>query len=706
MSQEVVKTIEFNGEQIVFKTGKLAPRADASILAQVGETVVLTVVSIGSRDSDLDYFPLSVEYIEKFYAGGIISGSRFLKREMRPSDSAVLKARQIDHSIRSLFPKGFKRDVSVVVNVLAFDGVHDPEQLAVTSASMALMISSAPFDGPSASVIIGIKDGDLLVNPQNGDEEDLDAHFIVSARDEAILNIEGWGDEIPEETMGQVLDLAVKNMKPLMEVQIEMQKEIGKEKIAFVEGAVSKELIKIIDEQYHDKISQGLYSRDDRDKIYAEIEEEFMTKQTEAESEEVYKQSEVRAAIEYLARKIMREGVLKEEKRTSGRKLDEVRKLTIEVGVLPRVHGSALFQRGDTQALSILTLGSTRLVQTLESFEGEAEKSFMHHYNGPNYSMGQAGRFSYYPGRREIGHGNIGENALRKMLPGTDTFPYTVRVVSEILAQRGSSSMAAACGTSLALMDAGVPIKSMVGGIAMGLVTADENTKEYKLLIDAEDVEDFYGDMDFKVTGTEKGVTAIQLDNKLKGVPVFILKDAFTKSREARIFILAEMKKVLAEPRAELSEYAPKVEMIRIDPSKIGEVIGPGGKMIKSIIEAAGGEVDIDIQDDGQINITSLHKEQREKALDLVKQIVMEPEMGQVYTGKVARIQPYGAFVDVSPAVTGLVHVSEMAEGFVKDPNQIVKEGDTVKVKIIKMENGKLSFTMKGLNPDRKPDNN
>jgi polyribonucleotide nucleotidyltransferase len=363
------------------------------------------------------------------------------------------------------------------------------------------------------------------------------------------------------------------------------------------------------------------------------------------------------------------------------------------------VHGSALFRRGNTQSLTIATLGSTRMVQTLENFEGETEKSFMHHYNAPAYSLGEAGRFSYYPGRREVGHGTITENGMKKMLPPLDTFPYTIRVVSEILAQQGSSSMAACCATSLALMQAGVPIKAPVGGISVGLVTDDNDLNNYKLLVDIMDVEDFYGDMDFKVTGTDKGLTAIQLDNKLMGVPVAILKEAFAASHAARIKILAAMNAVISEPAKEMSQYAPRVTVLKIRPETIGLLIGPGGKTIKGIIEKAGGDVDIDIDDDGRVNITSVNAEAAKMAERMVRDIIFEPTIGDVYTGIVDKVMPYGAFVDITDNVSGLVHVSEMAETFVKDPTTIVKEGQSVKVKVVKIDptNGKISFSMKGL---------
>lgn len=693
-TQEQVKKIQLNNEEMIFKFGKLAPRAEAAVTAQIGETVVLTTVSMNSEDSTLDYFPLTIEYIEKYYAGGLISSSRFQKREGRPSDSAVLKARQIDHSIRSLFPKSFKKEVNLIVTVLAYDGVHDPEILAVNSASLALMLSSIPFFGPSASVRMGVKDEQLLVNPSNEVEETLDACFMVSVREDRVLNIEGWGAEVQEELMGKLLDEAVKACQPVLQGQIEFSKEAGKKKFEFADLPAPEELIAKVKESYTDKITEALFDRDNRQKIMKSIKAELQT------SDEELTASDIDTAVEYVGRKIMRTNVIKDEKRTSGRKLNEIRELEIDIDVLPRVHGSALFRRGKTQALTITTLGSTRMVQTLESYQGESTKSFMHFYNGPAYSLGEAGRFSYYPGRREVGHGNITENAMKKLLPSIEEFPYTIRVVSEILSQQGSSSMAAACGTTLSLMSAGVPLKAPVAGISVGLVTEDGDLKNYKLLTDIEDVEDYYGDMDFKVTGTTRGITAIQLDNKLMGVPVEILKAAIAQSREARLFILEEMGKIIPAPKAELSKYAPRVKVLKINPERIGAIIGPGGKNIKSIIERSGGagSVDIDIQDDGTISITAATVEASDVAVGIIEGMTEEAQIDKVYTGQVDKIMAYGAFVDVSENISGLLHVSEMSENFVKDPYAIVKEGQIVKVKVTKIDGeGRISFTMKGV---------
>lgn len=700
MDKQYTKSIDFNGEKLTFKLGGLAPRADSTVWAQVGETVVLAIVTIGRENPNLDYFPLSIEYIEKFYAGGRISGSRFQKRERWPSDDAVLKARQIDHSIRSLFPKGYKKEVSLTITVLAYDNVHDPETLAVTAGSLAMLNSNVPFMGPAASVVVGVQKGELILNPSNVTEtEEFDSEFIISARnDKRILNVEGYGDEFPEEKMFELLDFALDSMKPLLDVQEEIVKELGKTRPEFIDLSPDKEVLSAIETDYASMIKEALADKDNRDTLMQKIKDELAQKYA---GDDKWNSSIIADALDYLAKTYVRKDILESDKRTSGRKLDEIRPLTIEVGVLPRVHGSAIFQRGLTQCLSVVTLGSTRLVQQLESYEGEDAKRWMHHYNGPNYSLGQAGRFNYIPGRREVGHGNIGENALLKMIPPVDKFPYTLRVVSEILSQQGSSSMAATCGTTLALMDAGVAIKAPVGGVSVGLVT-DKDEKEFKFLVDIEDVEDFYGDMDFKVTGTTQGITAIQLDNKLRGIPVEILKKAIEKSKEGRLHILKAMSEVIAKPREQLGTYAPKVDIIKIRQEKIGELIGPGGKVIKGIIDRVGGDVEIDIQDDGTVTITSLNEEQRKMAKVMVEDIVVEPEIGKIYEGKVASVKEYGAFVDVTPNISGLVHKSEMSDKFVTNPEDFVKEGQMVKVKVLKLENGRISFTMKGLEQENK----
>lgn len=686
--------LDFQGKKLTFSTGHIALRADSAVQVQIGDTVVLAVVTVDKNDAEKDYFPLGVEYLEKYYAGGIISGSRFIKREARPSESATLIARQVDHSIRSLFPKGFKKPVSVAILVLSYDSEYHPENLAVTAASMALMLSSVPFKAPSASVTVGLKaDGELILNPSESLAEELETKFIVSATEGRILNIEGYANELSEDKMDEVLDFAVKSMQPLVDVQHKFQKEVGKEKQPFAETPVAQEIIDMVTEKYSDQISDAIYGEGDRRELIANMKKEIVENSTE---EAPVSDHEADTAVEYVARKIMRKNVLDKDKRSSGRKLDEIRKIDIETSLLPRVHGSALFTRGITQTLSIATLGSLRLSQILESFEGEEIKRFMHHYNGPNYSMGEAGRFNYYPGRREIGHGHITENAFHKILPSAEKFPYTIRVVSEIMSQNGSSSMAAATGTSLALMDAGVPIDKHVSGVAIGLVTNDDDVTDYKLLTDMEDIEDFYGDMDFKVTGTKDGITAIQMDNKLQGVPVDIIKEAFRRAAVGRQFIIEKMIKVIDKPRAELSAYAPKVEIVKIKKEKIGELIGPGGKNIKRIMEVTGEGTDVNIEDDGTVTITAVSDEARKKAKQMIEDLVGEAEVGKTYDGVVDKVMNYGAFVDVTPAISGLVHVSEISDEFVKDPTTVVKEGQKVRVKVIGIDKeGRIQLSIK-----------
>lgn len=690
----ICEELEFAGQKVSFETGYWAPRANSSILARMGDTVLLATVTTSQEPSDRDYLPLQVEYIEKFYAGGIISGSRFIKRERFPSEEAIIKARQVDHSIRSLFPESFRHEIQIILTVLSYDDVNDPELLAVTAASTALMLSEIPFKGPIASAKIGLLNDELILNPSNGDSEEGDLNLMVSGNEEMVTNVEGEANEVSEEKVGEAIDLALSKFKPLLEVQKKLQKEAGREKREFEEKEVDEELFKKIEKEAGDRIKEVIYEKkgnipgERRMPVINEIVNELSEKW-----EGEHSKSEIRNAVTKIEKKMIRQGILKDGKRPSGRKMDEIRDIDSEVSVLPRTHGSALFSRGITQALSIVTLGSTRLEQKLESYEGEESKRYMHHYNGPSFSYGEAGRYSYYPGRREIGHGHLAEKALLPVLPSEEEFPYTVRVVSEVLSQQGSSSMAATCGSTLALMDAGVPIKEPVGGIAIGLVTG-ETQDDYVLLSDIQDLEDFYGDMDFKVTGTKNGMTAIQMDNKLAGVKPDILKEALVKAKEGRKVVLEKMLAAINAPRKELSEYAPKITKMSINPKKIGELIGPGGKVIRGIIEETG--VEVDVQEDGSVYISAVDDEAREKAKKMVNDITEEAEINKVYEGEVAKVMPFGVFVDISPSISGLVHVSEMSDEFVKDPGKLYKEGDKAKVKVIGIDDeGKVSLSMK-----------
>lgn len=694
MDKKITKSFNFAGQEITFEVGELAPRANTAILASMGETVVLATVAISDEDTDKDYFPLGVEYIEKFYAGGIISGSRFVKRERHPSEEAILKARMIDRSLRPLLPQNFRREVQVVVTVLSYDDKNDPGILGLNAAATAVAISKLPLDGPVAGIRIGIKDGKLILNPTNGQLAESDMDFVISGTENAIVMLDAGAKEVEEKIVSEAFDFALENFHPLLKAQEDLQKKIGSKKMSCEETVPDKKMIEEIKKKYDDKIDNVIYELkgnlpgERRSVVLGEITREY----TE-EKDGKYSKSEISNALESLVKKKVRKGILERKTRPSARAFDEIREITCRVGILPRTHGSGFFSRGITQSLSIVTLGSTRLEQTLESFEGEETKRFMHHYNGPSYSLGEAGRYFYYPGRREIGHGALGEKALKPVMPSEEEFPYTIRVVSEMLAQQGSSSMAATCGSTLALMDAGVPIKTPVAGIAIGLVTS-EDSKKHVLLTDIQDLEDFYGDMDFKVTGTKNGVTAIQMDNKLKGIKVKILKEALVAAKKARIKILEEMQKVLPAPREHLSEYAPKITTTEINPTKIGDLIGPGGKVIRNIIEKTGAE--IDIKDDGFVHVAAITDEARDKALEMIKDITEEAEVGKVYEGTVAKVVPYGAFVDVSPSISGLVHISEIAEGYVSDPAKFVKDGQKVKVKVIGIDDeGRVNFSMK-----------
>ncbi len=692
--KKVVKSIDFANQKITFEVGLLAPRANAAVLASMGETVVLATVTISKDDTDRDYFPLSVEYIEKFYAGGVISGSRFIKRERFPSDRAVLIARMIDRSIRPLFPESFRKEVQVVVTVLSYDEINDPAILGINAASAAVGISEVPFYGPVAGVRVGLMDDKFVINPTNGDLEKSQIDFVLAGKDDNIVMIDAGGNEIPYEKVPELFDFVSKYFNPLIKFQEEFINEAGKKKIEIEEKKLDENFKKEILKKYEKEFEKAIYdsSNQGQDSNREEALEKI-NKSVLEEYSDKYSKSEITDVVNYILKEKVRSGILKNERRPSGRKLDQIREIMCKVGVLPRTHGSAFFARGLTQSLSIVTLGSTRLEQILESFEGEETKRYMHHYNGQDFSLGEAGKYNYYPGRREIGHGALAEKALVPVIPTEEEFPYTIRVVSEILSQQGSSSMAATCGSTLALMDAGVPIKRPVAGIAVGLVTSKDN-KSFELLTDIQDLEDYFGDMDFKVTGTKFGITAIQMDNKLRGINKDILKEAVKAARDGIENVLKEMEKVINKPRENLSKHAPKIKSIKINPSKIGDLIGPQGKNIRNIIEETG--VEIDIKDDGMVHICYFAEDKYEKALQMINQITEEAEVGKVYEGVVDNIQSYGAFINVSPSISGLVHISEISDKYVKDPAQFLKKGQKVKVKVIGIDSeGRINFSIK-----------
>lgn len=700
--KEIAHEFEFAGAKCSLSTGKYARRAGAAVIGKMGGTVVLATVDVDEPNEGIDYFPLGVEYIERMYAGGVISSSRFIKREGRPSDSAILAARMVDRSIRCRFPDDYRNGVQAILTVLSYDPDYDPILIGFSAISAALMLSKAPFKGPIAGIRVGLEDEKLAVCNKdltpNGDTTEVsDMNVVLGSDGELVTMLDADASEMPEEKIIEAMRLGVEESKALIEAQKELiskyEEAVGPvSKPDYESAAVPKDLLSLVRKEKKSEIEDIMFSEDDRgdkEELLDQLKSTFYE-----ENEGTYSKSNMSSAIDYVSKELVKKALM-EEKRTDGRKMDEIRPLDMEVGVLPRAHGSGLFSRGMTQALTVTTLGSSRLAQLTEGMEGEGSRRYMHHYNAPNYTFGRAGRYSYYPGRREIGHGALAEKALLHVIPSEETFPYTIRVVSEVMSQAGSSSMASVCGSTLSLMDAGVPVSAPVAGIAMGVVMSDD-LKDFKIMVDIADWEDFYGDMDFKVAGTRKGVTAVQMDNKKDGLPVDVFEKAIDKAKEARFFLLDEMDKVISEPRVNISEYAPKIEIITVSPDKVGEVIGPGGKVIKGIIEETG--VEIDIKDDGKVCISSTDEEQRQRAVEMVESIVMEPEVGKVYKGKVDKIMDFGAFVNVSPGISGLVHISEMSNDFVKDPHDIVKEGETVEVKIIGFDDkGRVKMSMKAV---------
>jgi polyribonucleotide nucleotidyltransferase len=697
--EEIIEKFDFNGVECSLATNKIARRSNAAVEGRMGGTVVLATVDVDSGSEGADYFPLNVEYIEKHYAGGVISSSRFIKREGHPSTDATLAARMLDRSIRSRFPSDYRNNVAVVLTVLSYDEDYDPLIIGFSAVSAALMISDVPFEGPISGVRVGYHDKNVtVVNKdlsleENGEFTDL--NFVLGTDGKVITMIDADANILSEDTIAEAMNYGVEQSNVFIDAQKSFVEKYEKKfgdivKPEYQSYAVPKPLIDEVMKSKKKDVESALQladmeeKKDELDAIKHSLFEEYEGK---------YSKSQIAEAVNYVTKKIVRAWILDDNKRTDGRALDEIRPLYMELGYLPKTHGSALFQRGNTQALTVTTLGSSQLAQLSDDMRGEGSKSYMHHYSAPSYTVGEAGRYNYYPKRRELGHGALAEKALIPVIPEEEEFPYTIRVVSEIMAQAGSSSMASVCGSTLSLMDAGVPLKEAVAGIAMGVITK-EDMSDYVVLTDIAEWEDFFGDMDFKVAGTKDGITAIQMDNKAKGLPVKVFEDGLKQAKEARLFLLGEMAKIIDKPRESVSENAPKIEVIEIPQSKIGDVIGPGGKIIKAIIEETGAE--IDIKDDGRVMISAKDEQKRKLAEEKIKGLTEEPEVGKVYTGKVDKIMDFGAFVNVSPAISGLVHVSEIADEFVKDPHKFVKEGQEVKVKVIGIdEKGRVKMSMK-----------
>ena len=708
MNKIVKKEIDFAGRKLSLETGQLALRSDMAVKATYGDTVLLVTAVSGEPMTETDFLGLRVQYEEKLYASGSIKSSRFVKREGKATDDAVIARRTIDHAIRPLFPKDYMDEIQLVVTVLSLDEDADPEFLSMLATSACLQASDVPFYGPTATARIGLIDGKLVLSPslkELEEKSELDMMVSFVGEDQRFLAAEVEANVLPEEKILEAINFARESVKPLLKLVSDFVKEVNPkgEKYEYESRALPEETLKEITALVGEKVEKVMKSKEKNDgkqdmgdELW-EIREEMFKK-----FEGTYKKVDMEMAFEAIKKDVVRKIVLDEGKRIDGRKPEEVRPISIEVGVLPRTHGSALFTRGETQALTVCTLGSPSDELLIQDMYGERKKRFIHYYNFPPYSVGEVGRFGP-PNPREIGHGMIAEKALRPVIPDQEVFPYTIMLVSEIISSNGSSSMASTCGSTLALMDAGVPIKDMISGVAMGLIVEDESFKKYQILTDLSGEEDGGGFMDFKMTGTEKGVTAIQCDIKVKGIPMEILPKILEQSKVGRLFILDQMRKVISKPNGEVSQYAPKLVTTQINPEKIGVIIGTGGRVIKEIQERTGSE--ISIEEDGKVTISSPDKEKAEEALKIIQGMLKEMEVGEVYDGVVKEILDFGALVEVLPGKVGLMHVSEITDSYVKDVNEWFKVGDAVKVKVISVgDDGKFSLSKRAVDdPDYVP---
>jgi polyribonucleotide nucleotidyltransferase len=684
-----VYSVDFGGRALTIETRKVARQADGSCMVRYGDTVVLVTACRAREASEgLDFMPLTVNYQEMTYAAGKIPGG-FFKREGRPSEKEVLCSRLIDRPLRPLFPKGYSNETQVIATVMSIDPENDPEVAALVGASAALTISDIPFDGPIAVVRVGRIEGEFVCNPSHAQRKESDIDLLVAGTKDAIIMVEGGAQFATEDDLLAAMDFAHNSMQGVIEFQAEMAREVGSEKIALTPIVENSELIGDVASFASDKVKEAM-------KIVTKLERYARLKEVSnellEELSEKYEGSEkeIKKAFANLKYTILRESVLDTSVRVDGRGLADVRQINSEVGLLPRTHGSALFTRGETQAMVIATLGTSDDAQRIDALLGWESKRFMLHYNFPPFSVGEV-KFLRSPGRREIGHGALAERAVVKVLPTEEEFPYTVRIVSEILESNGSSSMASICGASLALMDAGVPIKSPVAGIAMGLIQEGDRVA---VLSDILGDEDHLGDMDFKVAGNKDGITAFQMDTKIGGVPSSVLKDAMYQAREGRLHILERMDEAIDTPRADISTYAPRIISIYVKQEKIKDVIGPGGKNIRGIVEKTG--VKIDIDDSGKVSIASADEDAAKAAIELVRGLTQEPEIGKIYVGKVKKILDFGAFVEILPNTDGLVHISQLAHERVKEVRDIVKEGDEVLVKVIEIDRaGKIRLSRK-----------
>lgn len=688
------------GRELSMEVNKVGFRTTASVIVRYGDTVVLGIADSGEVNPNLDYFPLSIDYEEKYYASGKISSSRFIKREGRPSDEAILIGRLIDRPIRPLFPKGYRNECQVVTTVLSMDPAFRPDAVAMLAASAALMLTGVPFDGPIAGLRIGLDEQDnfrAFMSRSELEQSRLD--LFVAGKTDKVMMVEAGANEVSEDTLADAFAWALEQIKPALDLQLELRDLVQPEAQNYQPVTPDEQIAEQVEIYLSDKLTDDLrVTYAERNPRIAEI-KQAMLEHFQADYDEVTwpeRQTDYLDAFDKVIHQNVRQGIIERGIRPDGRQLDEIRPLSSEVHLLPRTHGSSLFTRGLTQALNIVTLAPlsyAQLVDTMEVTDGE--RRYMHHYNAPGYTVGEIKRLGA-PGRREVGHGYLAERALLPMLPNKEDFPYAIRSVTEIMSQNGSTSMAATCSSCLALMDAGVPLKRPVSGVAMGLIVDGDR---HFVLTDLADQEDFAGDMDFKCTGTTEGITALQMDMKVHGLPVDILRDALKQAKQGRAKILAHMLRTIAEPRAELSPYAPRIEKLLINPDKIGSIIGKGGETINKITSETGVEIDID--ESGLVTFASTDSEKMQRAIDWVKGLVEEPEVGKVYTGTVVGLKDFGAFINILPGVDGMLHVSKIAERRISSPDEVLKIGQKVRVKLTLIDDkGRLSLTMLGVKQD------
>jgi len=694
-------TLKIGNRELTLEISDLAEQANGNVLVRYGDTVVMaTAVMASQRKEGFDFFPLTVDYEERFYAAGKIRGPRYIKRETRPSDKAICNSRLIDRAIRPLFPEGLGKEVQVVTTVLSWDGENDADILGLIAASLALSVSDIPWSGPTGAVRVARLDNQWILNPtyEEREKSSLEVVFVgCSGKDGLLINmIESNAEEAEDQLILESFEFAKKHLQDLIDFQEKIKLEAGKQKLMLKIDSPDPKLEKEIKNFLKENLEKAIYQKD-KSKRAADTEK--IKEEICALVSEKYSEEQTKYALNLLEKevdKLVHENILGKEKRPDGRKLDELRELHCEAGILPRTHGSGIFCRGETKALSILTLGAPGDQQILEGMEIAGKKRFMHHYNFPPYSTGEI-KPMRGPGRREIGHGMLAEKALLSLIPGFEEFPYTIRVVTEIVSSNGSSSMASVSSSSLALMDAGVPIKNPAAGIALGLMQGEKGN--YKILADIQGPEDHYGDMDFKVAGTKKGITAIQMDVKIKGINGIILKETLELARKCRIQIIDSMEQVLPRPRPQLSPFAPRIYTLQINPDKIREVVGPGGKVINEIIRETG--VAIDIEPTGLIFVIGEKEDAAEKAINWIKNITREVKVGEIFQGKVMRILNFGAFVEILPGQEGLVHISQLAPWRVEKVEDVVKLGDIVPVKVISIdEQGRINLSLKEAQPD------